>query len=64
METSDLVRRFYDGLARKDSSWHDVLADDVTFSDASGKLQAHGRDAFIQSFTSFLRAVEKSRSCS
>jgi ketosteroid isomerase-like protein len=34
-------------------------SDEVTFSDASGKLQARGRDAFIQSFTSFLRAVDK-----
>ena len=59
METADVVQRFYDGIARKDASWQDLLSDDVTFSDASGKLQAHGRDAFIQSFTSFLRAVEQ-----
>jgi ketosteroid isomerase-like protein len=59
METAGVVQRFYDGIARKDAGWHDLLSDDVTFSDASGKLQAHGRDAFIQSFTSFLRAVEK-----
>jgi len=59
METTELVQGFYNGLARKDAGWHDLLSDDVTFSDASGKLQAHGRDAFIQSFTTFLRAVEK-----
>lgn len=29
------------------------------FSDASKKLRAEGREAFIQSFTSFIRAVEK-----
>lgn len=59
METRELVQRFYESLAGKDAGWHELLSDDVTFSDASGKLQAHGRDAFIQSFTSFLRGVEK-----
>jgi ketosteroid isomerase-like protein len=59
MGTAELVQRFYDGLARKDACWQEVLSDDVTFSDASGKLQAHGRDGFVQSFTSFLRAVDR-----
>lgn len=59
METREVVQRFYDGLARKDGSWQELLSDDVAFSDASGRLQAHGRDGFIQSFTSFLRAVDK-----
>ena len=58
METKDVVRRFYDGLARKDSSWQDNLAESVAFSDASGKLSAQGREAFIQSFSGFLRAVD------
>src|SRR5579884_2859098 len=57
METREVVERFYRGLAGKDDSWQHDLADDVTFSDASGKLQASGREAFIQSFTGFLRAV-------
>ena len=59
MKTNDVVQRFYDGLARKDSSWQDNLAEGVAFSDASGKLTAQGREAFIQSFSGFLRAVEK-----
>ena len=59
MKTKDVVQRFYDGLARKDSSWQDNLAEGVAFSDASGKLTAQGREAFIQSFSGFLRAVEK-----
>ena len=59
METRQAVQRFYDGLARKDTTWQEGLAPDVTFSDASGRLQAHGRDAFIQSFASFLRAVDR-----
>jgi ketosteroid isomerase-like protein len=59
MDTKDVVQRFYDGLARKDSSWQDNLTEDVAFSDASGKLAAEGREAFIQSFSGFLRAVDK-----
>jgi ketosteroid isomerase-like protein len=58
MDTKDVVQRFYDGLARKDGSWQDNLTESVAFSDASGKLNAHGRDAFIQSFSGFLRAVD------
>ena len=40
METKDVVRRFYGGLARQDSSWQDDLSESVAFSDASGKLNA------------------------
>jgi ketosteroid isomerase-like protein len=59
MDTKDVVQHFYDGLARKDNSWQDNLSEGVTFSDASGKLDTHGREAFIQSFSGFLRAVSK-----
>ena len=59
MDTKDVVQRFYDGLARKDSSWQDNLAESVAFGDASGKLNAQGREAFIQSFSGFLQAVDK-----
>ena len=59
MDTRDVVQRFYDGLARKDGSWQDNLTESVAFSDASGKLSAQGREAFIQSFSGFLRAVDK-----
>ena len=50
---------FYESLAQKTDAWQRELAADVVFADASKKLQAEGRDAFIQSFTSFLRAVER-----
>jgi ketosteroid isomerase-like protein len=59
METRDVVRRFYDGLARRDDSWQQNLAQDVVFADASGRLQARGRDAFVQSFTPFLGGVNR-----
>jgi hypothetical protein len=35
------------------------LAHDVVFADASGRLQARGRDAFVQSFTPFLGGVNR-----
>lgn len=35
----------------------DNLSENVAFCDASGKLNAQGREAFIQSFSGFLRAV-------
>lgn len=59
METQDVVRHFYEGLARRDDGWQKNLARDVVFADASGRLQARGRDAFVQSFTPFLRGVSK-----
>ena len=59
MDTKDVVQHFYDGLARKDSSWQDNLAESVAFSDASGRLSAQGREAFIGSFSGFLRAVDR-----
>jgi len=59
MDTREVVQHFYDGLARKDGSWQDNLTEGVAFSDASGKLSAQGREAFIQSFSGFLRAVDK-----
>jgi ketosteroid isomerase-like protein len=59
MATADIVRNFYDSLASKTDTWHQDLAEDVVFADASNKLHAEGRDGFIQSFTGFLRAVER-----
>src|SRR5215472_14628502 len=59
MTTSDTIRHFYDSLAAKTDAWQQNLADDVVFADASKRLHAEGRDAFIQSFTGFLRAVER-----
>lgn len=59
MRTEEVVRSFYDALGRKHHGWQDRLADDVIFSDASGRLQARGREAFISSFTTFLRGVDR-----
>jgi ketosteroid isomerase-like protein len=59
MTTTDILRNFYESLALKTETWKQDLAEDVVFADASKKLLAEGRDAFIQSFTGFLRAVER-----
>jgi ketosteroid isomerase-like protein len=58
MATAAVIRQFYESLASKTDAWQQNLADNVVFADASQKLHAEGRDAFIQSFTGFLRAVE------
>ena len=59
MATRDIIRQFYESLASKTDAWQRDLADDVVFADASHQLHAEGREAFIQSFTGFLRAVER-----
>lgn len=59
MTTADTIRQFYDSLAAKTEAWQYDLAADVVFADASQRLRAEGRDAFIQSFAGFLRAVER-----
>jgi ketosteroid isomerase-like protein len=59
MATADIIQRFYAGLAAKTDTWQRDLAEDVVFADASTRLQAAGREAFIQSFSGFLRAVER-----
>ena len=58
METAAIIRHFYGSLPGKTDAWQRDLADTVVFDDASKRLAVQGRDAFIQSFTSFLRAVE------
>jgi ketosteroid isomerase-like protein len=59
MPIKEIIQNFYEGLARKNSDWQINLSENVVFSDASKKLYAKGKDAFIQSFSSFLRATEK-----
>lgn len=61
MAVQDIIRSFYESLAHKTDAWQRDLSEDVVFSDASKKLYAEGREAFIQSFTGFLRAVESVR---
>lgn len=58
MTVKEIIQNFYNGLARKNDQWQKDLASDIVFSDASKKLHAEGKEAFVQSFTSFLRAVE------
>ncbi len=59
MSVKEIVQGFYDGLALKNDEWQKHLSEEVVFSDASKKLHAEGREAFILSFTGFLRSVEK-----
>ncbi len=59
MSTGEIVERFYDGLAHKSDKWKDNLSEKIEFSDASHRLRAEGKEAFIQSFNSFLRGVER-----
>ncbi len=58
MTVREVIDSFYQSLAQKNDTWQQNLAEDVVFSDASRRLSAQGRDAFLQSFSSFLRAVE------
>jgi ketosteroid isomerase-like protein len=58
MTLREVVQSFYDGLAHKNDAWQQNLSEDVVFSDASRRLHAEGRNAFIQSFNAFLQAVE------
>jgi ketosteroid isomerase-like protein len=57
MTVNEIIEHFYTGLAQKDNSWQDHLAEDVVFADASKQLHTEGRTAFIESFSNFLRAV-------
>ncbi len=59
MTVKEIIQGFYAGLAQKNDAWQTNLAPDVLFSDASHRLHAEGKGAFIQSFTPFLRSVEK-----
>jgi ketosteroid isomerase-like protein len=58
MTVKEILQSFYNSLANKNNDWQKNLSEGVIFSDASQKLHAEGKYAFIQSFTGFLRAVE------
>jgi ketosteroid isomerase-like protein len=58
MTVREITTQFYKDLAQKNVEWQTHLAPDVVFADASNRLHTEGVDAFIQSFTSFLRAIE------
>ncbi len=61
MQVREIIENFYTSLAQKNDKWQENLSENVVFSDASNKLHAEGRDAFIRSFTPFLRSVENVR---
>jgi ketosteroid isomerase-like protein len=58
MTVREVIQNFYESLERKTDAWQDNLSGDVVFADASRRLRAEGRHAFIQAFIPFLRAVE------
>ncbi len=59
MSVKTVIQDFYTSLAEKTDTWQKNLAEDVVFSDASKKLHAEGKNAFIQAFLPFLQSVEK-----
>lgn len=59
MTAKEIIQNFYTSLNQKNDAWQKDLASDVIFSDASKKLQAEGKEAFVQAFINFLHAVEK-----
>lgn len=58
MSPENLIQSYYDSLAHKDDKWQQLYSEDAVFSDASGALNAKGKEAVIQSFTPFLKGVE------
>ncbi len=59
MTIKEVIQNFYHGLAQKNDAWQENLSENIHFSDASKKLQAEGKPAFIQSFNRFLQGLEK-----
>ncbi len=58
MLVKEVIQNFYRGLAQKNGGWQENISENIHFSDASKKLQAEGKPAFIQSFNRFLQGVE------
>ncbi|HVA97225.1 MAG TPA: nuclear transport factor 2 family protein [Candidatus Acidoferrales bacterium] len=59
MEAKDLIQQYYESLDQKDNRWQDLYAEDALFTDASQVISAKGKEAVIQSFSNFLKGVEK-----
>ena len=57
MPTMNLIQSYYESLAHKDDKWKELYSENAIFSDASGALDAKGKEAVIQSFTPFLKGV-------
>ncbi len=58
MDTQKLIKSYYASQNDKNDEWQKLWADDAVFCDASQTLVAKGKEAVIQSFTSFLKTVE------
>jgi ketosteroid isomerase-like protein len=59
MSTRNVISSYYDSLNRQDNTWQDLWSEDAVFSDASKTLAAKGKTQVIQSFTPFLKGVER-----
>ena len=57
MSTRNLVQSYYKSLAHKDDKWKELYSENASFSDASGVLDAKGKESVIQSFAPFLKGV-------
>ena len=57
--TEDVISSFYESVNNKDDKWQALWSEDAMFSDAAGILDAHGRQAVIQSFTPFIKGVAR-----
>ena len=57
MSTQDTIQSYYRSLSNKDDKWQALWSEDAVFSDASQILVAKGKEAVIQSFTSFLKSI-------
>lgn len=57
MSTNDVINGFYSSVNNKDEEWQKLWSQDAVFSDASGILNARGKEAVIQSFTPFIKGV-------
>ncbi len=61
MTIQEIIQSFYDGLAQKNDSWQKHLSEDVVFTDSGLNIHEEGKEAFLQSFNNFLKAVEAVR---
>jgi len=59
ISTQDTIKGYYRSLSNKDDKWQELWSEDAVFSDASQTLVAKGREAVIQSFKPFLKAVAR-----
>ncbi len=58
VSTKEVVRRYYDGIARKDG-WQSVISDTIRFS-GTGVKSTQGKQAYVEATARFLRGVQRS----